>query len=252
LEAVSGFQVGTVEQHRYAIAYVEYLERRTRQHPEFSLFKGPHFGSSATKSNDRDRLFDFLTRLAEILGGNRRIKLDEALEELTEYAVDHDLSVSPPGKNERRQLVFTVFGWITSLYNPHVQFASTVLQVEEESADSFERPKQSIDICKRSFEQMVHGFGKIFPGKWEPALDVSGNETGEDMLQVGALNMAHLKRVKGLEIQWVHSIGAHLDLDKSKKVLKLFCFPSFFEMHRGNSGVVQEFGTSQCFGRSVC
>jgi hypothetical protein len=89
--------------------------------------------------------------------------------------------------------------------------------------------KQNFDYIDSPLYELLGRFGELIP-QWRPH---SINDLGSRPTEVIAVKDVCFNTLQGLtdlKIEWVTSLSLHLEMDSSKKTLKLFQFPSFCRM----------------------
>ena len=148
------------------------------------------------------------------------------------------------------QLVFAMSGAITMLYTPLTSPAPGSntppqdLRVDVSGTRGFFTSSQGIARAERPLVEVLKGFGDILPAPAArhqvrtSSLGSSGrrtpSESGSDLLEVPYLNLATLVNVGEIQIVWVKSISSHLEFDRFRRQLSLFCLPSFCLLNMAN------------------
>lgn len=89
--------------------------------------------------------------------------------------------------------------------------------------------EQDFDLIDQPFCSLLAKLGVLMPGvanrgKIDHSTFANG-ECGEILLQAVCFNT--IQQNAQVNVEWVDSIGLHLELDSLKKTLKIFRFPSF-------------------------
>ena len=137
------------------------------------------------------------------------------------------------------QLVFMLLGWLTMLYDPKLDPDKDRLQIETVGKVSSRLLRsQALHSHDQNFEQvhqplthMFRIFGNIIP---QPDLTVDPSVLSQQdctgYLMVSYLSYHTLAKVAKIKIEWVDSLSLHLEFVESRRVLKVFRFPSFCQL----------------------
>lgn len=86
--------------------------------------------------------------------------------------------------------------------------------------------KQGFDHTDMPLYRLISKFGDLIPEIPTPLPYHRASET----IKVPSVCFITLQGLADLKIEWVTSLSLHLELDSSRKTLKLFQFPSFCRM----------------------
>lgn len=86
--------------------------------------------------------------------------------------------------------------------------------------------KQNFDYIDSPLYELLGRFGELIPQSRPYSL----NERPTEVIAVKDVCFNTLQGLADLKIEWVTSLALHLEMDSSKKTLKLFQFPSFCRM----------------------
>jgi hypothetical protein len=166
------------------------------------------------------------------------ISLDNIIEELT-FA---GLLASPIVTDHVRQLVWSLAGPITMLFDPRMVSTNlTLLKLRRSTSTHTSRGRhrgtviinfvQPTSLAQEPFYQMLMEFGTLLPEVRSSSL------TGQCTHLLDYKNESHfypnyvsfdvLKNVAKLRIEWVNTLNLHLQLDERKRILRLYRFPAF-------------------------
>lgn len=94
----------------------------------------------------------------------------------------------------------------------------------------FERFNQNFDYIDVPLFEMLAGFGDLIPYSKPYMMNGLGSVSPSDVIAVRQVCFDTLQSFAGMQIEWVTSLALHLEMDSSKRTLKLFQFPSFCRM----------------------
>ena len=135
--------------------------------------------------------------------------------------------------SKMNQLVFMILGWLSMLYSPSTDPAYGKLQIKEEAVGGrarLSRPRavdQDFNQAYQPIRHLLRMFGDITPLVLSRQNTFRGLPESREQLIHSYLSYHTLSRVCGIRIEWVDTLNAHLDLVESRRVLKVFRFPSF-------------------------
>ena len=88
--------------------------------------------------------------------------------------------------------------------------------------------KQNFDYIDSPLYELLGRFGELIPQSRPYSINEPGRPT--EVITVKDVCFNTLQGLADLKIEWVTSLALHLEMDSSKKTLKLFQFPSFCKM----------------------
>ena len=166
------------------------------------------------------------------------ISLDNIISEL----ITADLLASSVNPDQVRQMVWSLAGPITMLFDPKTATTNfSQLQLRRPVSThiargrhrgtvitSFSRP---VFVAEEPFYQMLTEFGALLPevrqiGFTAPCCHVSVLTNDSDFYP-SYISFDVLKNVAKLKIEWVNTLSLHLQLDERKRILRLYRFPAF-------------------------
>lgn len=135
------------------------------------------------------------------------------------------------------QVLFVMSGSITMLFTPLPPGSEMnhELQVDVSGTRGFFTSSQPMMRAERPLVEVLKGFGEILPVRQRKSSDFEHRETESDLLEVANLNIATLISIGGIRIVWVKSISSHLEFDRFRRQLSLFCLPSFCMLNITNT-----------------
>jgi hypothetical protein len=92
------------------------------------------------------------------------------------------------------------------------------------------RYKQNFDYIDSPLYELLGRFGKLIPQLRPHSIDEPGSPQPTEVIAVKNVCFNTLQGLADFRIEWVTSLALHLEMDSSKKTLKLFQFPSFCRM----------------------
>ena len=199
----------------------------------FSAILHPAF---CARSEKNTRVVRLLCEVAEQLRRREDISIKRIISVLAGNSV---LRESPSGKDQIR-CIFASVGWLTMLYKPNTSEVCEPLTIAPGRASFFLSSTLDTSFAQRSLTEMLRNYGDILPmGR---TMDANGPaEADTQALQVASLNVATLKRVANVKIEWVDEISGHLDFQPSIPSLKILRFPSFCHLHMGDESVLSRY-----------
>jgi hypothetical protein len=90
--------------------------------------------------------------------------------------------------------------------------------------------KQNFDYIDSPLYQLLGRFGELIPNSKPHFISELGSLRPTEVIAVKDVCFNTLQGLADLKIEWVTSLALHLEMDSSKKTLKLFQFPSFCRM----------------------
>jgi hypothetical protein len=132
------------------------------------------------------------------------------------------------------QLILRVFGWLTMLFEPPLDYQESERNSFSPTKDSSKVPQPGL---RKANTWTPHPITLTFYDE-RPIVDALYHMLKENPfpqpltapsnpLKGSNLSYYTLSKLAGLRIQWTESLGRHLELNKSSRTLKLFRFPSF-------------------------
>jgi len=191
--------------------------------------------STAPSRGDLSVVYTFVHEIAKMLKSTANLALVTIVDEL-----DNANLLKPQLDEERaipNQAVWAAIGWITMLYEAIPDPKPDKLEVTRTSTSLsgyrnqlFSRKyftfKQGFDHTDMPLYRMISKFGDLIPEIPTPLPYHRASET----IKVPSVCFITLQNLADLKIEWVTSLSLHLELDSSRKTLKLFQFPSFCRM----------------------
>ena len=242
--------------------YSRHLQMRFRMiwHLLAPSLQGLVDDSTEPRPGDLVIVYNFVLEVALLLSKKKNIALVEFVDEL-----DNNGMLKAQMDDERakpNQIVFAALGWLSKSYfnlqneleiEADLPIAMFYEAVPHPGADSLEVKKTSTNSSglrnalvtrkyssyRQSFEHIAHPldimlghFGCLIPMPRIHPLHpqwLSGNQQSE-VIMVQSICFNTLQQISGLNIEWVSSLTLHLELDRKRKTLKLFQYPSFCRM----------------------
>lgn len=184
-----------------------------QQSVNYLLYPGYEQGLSTN-----ERLFCVLANVAHVLNTNGSSSTKDVIDVLVEKRIFNDCSMGQASV-EAQSLIFTILGWLTMLYQPHVPFDTTQLLIDSQNFKKFVTDFQPLGQALRPITEMLSVFGPVLP---TPSIHEAGQS-----LQASQLDASILRKIGGLTIRWVDSFSAHFHLDLTTKQLYMFRLPSY-------------------------
>jgi hypothetical protein len=213
---------------------------------------------------DKRRAYRLLIRVAEALKSREKkgLALTDILAVLQDPSQQEHL-----GKGDEEyqclaiQLVFSIIGWLTMLYEPVSNPERNKLQLQRPTTTQRQRnlrtdiihdlsldistPRQAASITQYPFHRLLQRFGTLVPCPdpiYDPReLGLDNGMQGRGDSAIDSAFLGHnlcfhtLKKIIEVRIEWVDSLNLHLEFDQGKRTLKLFRYPSFcWLMSRNN------------------
>lgn len=132
--------------------------------------------------------------------------------------------------NTTRYLIFTLLGIITMLYvpTPLKEGTQDYKLFEVQPMHRVESNPIHLDYAERPLAEVLVSIGEILPD-WESMF--LEPKSGSNPLFVSYLNVSTLTTIGRITIDWVDTIGCHLQFDTATRRLSLFRMPSFCLLH---------------------
>jgi hypothetical protein len=90
--------------------------------------------------------------------------------------------------------------------------------------------KQNFDYIDAPLFELLGRFGELIPHSKPYFINELGSVPPTEVIAVKHVCFDTLQSLVDLKIEWVTSLALHLEMDSSKKTLKLFQYPSFCRM----------------------
>jgi hypothetical protein len=90
--------------------------------------------------------------------------------------------------------------------------------------------KQNFDYIDSPLYELLGKFGELIPQSRPYSFNEPESPWLTEVISVKNVCFNTLQGFADLKIEWVTSLALHLEMDSSKKTLKLFQFPSFCRM----------------------
>jgi hypothetical protein len=87
--------------------------------------------------------------------------------------------------------------------------------------------KQNFDYIDSPLYELLGRFGELIPQPRPHSTHEPGAPRSTEVIAVKDVCFSTLQGLADFKIEWVTSLALHLEMDSSKKTLKLFQFPSF-------------------------
>jgi hypothetical protein len=121
------------------------------------------------------------------------------------------------------------------LYNPRLDCKPKKLQVSKFTLKTngnkanlqspvFDTQSQDLEYVDHSLHLLLGRFGKLIPNL---PLHQRSDIAPPEWIAVHSVCYQTLRAICHVEIEWVDTLCMHLEFDSSRKVLKIFRFPSF-------------------------
>ena len=186
------------------------------------------------------------------------ISVDSIMDELKES----DLLASSAGKDHVRQLIWSLAGPLTMLFDPKTANAKfNQLQLRRPVSThvahgrhrgtiitSFSQP---ISVAEEPFHQMLTQFGALLPevkrGSFTTPCCHFPSLANESHFYPDYISFDVLRDVAKLKIEWVNTLSLHLQLDERKRILRLYRFPAFCRLLYAQGPYIGESNTKNSF-----
>jgi hypothetical protein len=125
------------------------------------------------------------------------------------------------------------------LYDPRIDCKPKKLQIAKTATNSlghrvnlstqiFETHSQDFEYVDMPIYIMLGRFGKVLPDQRDTTPQGNSNSgLSSGWIVTPYVCYQTLRKVCRIEIEWVDSVAMHLELDGSRRALKIFRFPSF-------------------------
>jgi hypothetical protein len=220
----------------------------------------PEFHSSDC---DLGRVLHFLAAVAQMLRANPHTSIVSLTQRLAQNPVPLEarnpkVDIPEPAikpallgssdseiNNLILRCVFASVGWITMLYRPCLIPICDVFAIDTQDATCFSISKIHSALAQRSLLKILRRLGDILPirsdiGNAELHNQMLESEKPTRALHVASLNVATLKRVGDIKLDWTDILGAHLDFQPGTSTLKLFRLPSLCSLHTTENSVLSK------------
>jgi hypothetical protein len=87
--------------------------------------------------------------------------------------------------------------------------------------------RQNFDYIDSPLYELLGRFGELIPRSRPHSINELGSPQPTEVIAVKNVCFSTLQGLADFKIEWVTSLALHLEMDSSKKTLKLFQFPSF-------------------------
>ena len=222
----------------YSAWYIAFLESRFRDILHSHL--EPCLEGLCKSSVDNEVLilvYRFMTIVAENLKEKDQLTLQDIVTFLERKGIFKP--ASPPS----HQLVFISIGWLTMLYDP---VYTPGLDLQKLQINTFSRTSgnplqaaqyyeytQGLSQIHQPLNALFLVFGHLIPRPEafpSPEGVANANPYHTEYLILSCLCYDTLHKVGKISIEWVDSLGLHLEFDETNKVLKVFRWPSYCRM----------------------
>ena len=186
---------------------------------------------STDSSLDLRVVYCLLMTIAGIVSVDRGVSLSSIVDHLISKAI-----FAPENdRSKMNQLVFMIMGWQSMLYSPSLSPLPGKLQIMDSEdirrrGARSSRPRiveQNFNQAYQPFQHLLRVFGDITPSLSTLICDLPGNCKTREQLVHSYLSYHTLGRICNVKIEWVDTLNAHLDFDESRRILRIFRFPSF-------------------------
>lgn len=162
------------------------------------------------------------------------LSIDEVLEALYRH---YGVAEQRPSK-EAQHLIFAVIGWFTMLFRADLSnetIGKCDLKIEA-PARNHNHSLRPTDLARRP---IASGLLKSVYGSLLPQSDSNSPLNGTEdhrMLHVSSTNYFSLSIIGKIKVEWVDTLGSHLEFDPLQRTLYLFRLPSFCALSCVNQG----------------
>ena len=179
-------------------------------------------------------MYDLIRVVAESISGQSDLTYDGIVGNLEEKSL---LKTNEKAQFFTHQLVFIITGSITMLYEPCLQPETDRLVITAGTTE-WQRTPRNVTWTKHYLERteiIGYPINVLLQhlSTLEGPIPYQSNESSrleQDALQASNLCYYTLTRMADIKIQWMENVCEHLEFNQRKKVLKIFCFPSFCAM----------------------
>lgn len=193
---------------------------------------------------DLDDLSRTLSAFCAILAVYRErngSSINRVLAELVQrnvFAIRAGDSTEDHSESAAKQCIFATIGLTSLLYLPIESQQDGLFQINSQGAKCFSKQSISINLAARPTDEILRALGEVLP-KSNSLLRLP-RDPGQpsQKFHVSHLNAATLKRLAGVEIAWVSSVGAHLQFDPAVSTLYVFRLPSFCRLHQTRDSII--------------
>ena len=185
---------------------------------------------SKDRSLDLRIVYCLLATIAGVVSIDRGISLSS----IVDHLINKSIFTPEHERSKLNQLVFMIMGWQSMLYSPSLSPLPGKLQIMD-SEDITRRAcssrprviEQNFNQAYQPFQHLLRVFGDITPSLSILIRDLPGNRKTREQLVHSYLSYHTLGRICNVKIEWVDTLNAHLDFDESRRILRIFRFPSF-------------------------
>ena len=185
---------------------------------------------SKNRQPDLRIVYCLLVTITSIVSIDRNISLSS----IVDHLVNKSIFASSKEKSKMNQLVFMILGWLSMLYSPSLSPLQGKLQImDTEDIAKRARPsrprviEQNFNQAYQPFQHLLRVFGDITPSLSTLIYDPPGSRKTREQLVHSYLSYHTLSRICNVKIEWVDTLNSHLDFDESRRILRVFRFPSF-------------------------
>ena len=232
--------------------YPPWLSRQLDALPKDLRDLVPSTSRTLKTQEDTTALFSHLEQYLET---DDNLTLDEIVEGMFTEPSEKSCPDLRRQLARQRQVVFTLLGWRTMLYQPAFNTcgpSSLAIHKAASQPDSglvFDTYRVPIDMCNRPLSILLKCFGNLLPGRSESSTQ-SASETvrvaaGWTPLYPDEVNAQFLQGVMKVSFRWVDTLALHLDYDKETRTLSLFAFPSICANALQHGGAIFAFANHE-------
>lgn len=227
---------------KYVVWYLKSFGRHFQRLPRTLKLLLSEDGISAVTE---ERILAVFRLLATIMSDVDRPTLDKIFLELQTA----NLLRKHTSSEKAHQLIFMVIGWLTTAYDPDVscraQHVSTVVAPSfgEGRYRATKVNSEAIrEVNNLPVHQMLRHFGQLPLGEVPQTYRLQSPGPKQNLfseqLIASYMTFKILNHVGGISIEFVGSIGQHLEFDRTTKRIGIFVFPSACAAMSGRPSVV--------------
>jgi hypothetical protein len=112
---------------------------------------------------------------------------------------------------------------------PH-PVANKLEVIKTSTTKKYHNYRQNFDLIDTPLYELLGRFGELIPQSRSHSINEPGSLRPSEVIAVKDVCFNTLQGLADFKIEWVTSLALHLEMDSSKKTLKLFQFPSFCRM----------------------
>jgi hypothetical protein len=228
--------------------YLSYLDAQIKELWNINLssvIQDLPYAWNIAKAEDWTRIYKVICVIASTIskGTHKNRGMEISLDNITDELTAADLLASPVKTDEVRQMVWSLAGPITMLFDPKFTninlsqlqlrrpVSSRIIVRGKHRGTVITTFSQPTTTAEDPFYQMLTHFGALLPevrqsGPAEACCHAASS-ANDSHFYPNYVSFDVLKNVAKLKIEWVNTLNLHLQLDERKRILRLYRFPAF-------------------------